>query len=230
MTEIAMKKEEKTDRQEVKKKVKSKNSLKLILLGVFGVFGCSFGGSYYPTRQAIAYLEEKGINKREIRHLQHGEHLSKTQFQFFFDTNNRHVLCLLAKHKLLPRKLLLKLMRHDNVYIRSYTAENISLTIDDIKNLAKDHEYVVYALVMNPIVPKDIIMNLYNSQYKGTSKGLACFASNPACPEEIKKEILKRNKYTEIRRLENTKILLKRKAKNEKKTIKKNHQKSADKS
>ncbi len=181
------------------------------------LFGCSFGGSYYPTRQAIVYLEEKGINKREIRHLQHGEHLSKTQFQFFFDTNNRHVLCLLAKHKLLPRKLLLKLMRHDNVYIRCYTAKNISLTIDDIKKLAKDNEYVVSALVKNPIVPKDIIMHLYKTQYKGTKKGLACFASNPACPKEIINDILKRDNYTELLRLKNTKILLKRNAKNEKK-------------
>ena len=145
-------------------------------------------GPPFPQKQARKYLLANKHSLDFVNRFIHRKKMTQGEYNKLIQSKNRSVRYLLAVNPFLPIPLLHKLSKDKDTYIRQGVAENSSIDNKTINLLQKDNVSVQSALVENPIVPKDILLDLYK---KNKDISLENFSLNPNCPNSIKQAILR---------------------------------------
>lgn len=161
------------------------NTIVILVISLF-ISSCRLFGPPFPEKQAREFLEGKNVSSTLINKVTNKKQLTLEEFKRFSKSTNESVRFLIASNQYIPKDLQKKMAHDKSSFVRAGVATNIAIEKRIIDLLKTDNISVQSALVSNPSVSSNIILDLYKQNRK---INLINFALNPYCPEEIKKDI-----------------------------------------
>ncbi len=138
-----------------------------------------------------AYLRQHHYDETVIRAVLDYEPLTDEQKARLLQIKDMDVQVMLASNPSLTRDEREIFWKSKSEWVRRGVAENMRITREEVMRTLqskKDDYWVSQGLSSNPAVPEDLLLAIYNRpRLEG---GLLAFASNPNCPEVIRKKIV----------------------------------------
>jgi hypothetical protein len=148
---------------------------------------CNIAGPAYPEKNGREYLENRGYSDDLISRLIGGKKLEPAEVNDFQTSRSSDVRFLIARNPSLTHSQIDVSISSKDDFTRSGAANNTNLSAGQIERLTEDQSHTVYsALAGNTSLSQEELIRLREKRNLG---GL-WFATNPNCPESIRKSIL----------------------------------------